>query len=261
VITASPSDLARPARPLFPQANDTEPSLPSKIAELWEVCVLHWPVEPMRAAAVRNLPDLPHIQDPRFELKWDGWRCLAWVGRDGVELQSRQGKSLAKYFPDVCRALAAHIPAGVLLDGELLTWDDGTSRTSFTHLQKRITAGRRLNREIALRPAHLVLFDVLRDSRGRSLLNEPFDTRRRRLQRLLKAAPPQLVLCPQTADIYEAGTWLADTAVAGIEGLVVKAAASKYIPGKAGWIKVKNEMNCIGRNISPARRPSFVLVN
>jgi ATP-dependent DNA ligase len=193
----------------------------------------------MRAAAVRSLPELPRVQDPRFELKFDGWRCLAWVGRDGVELQSRQGRSVTRWFPDVCRALAVHIPAGTLLDGELLCWDAARGRTSFSHLQKRITAGRRLPSEIDANPAHLVLFDVLRDGRGRSLLNEPLQDRRRRLERLLRGAPPQLVLCPQTADPVEAQAWFSDMGVAGVEGLVVKSAASRYLPGQAGWVKVK----------------------
>lgn len=201
--------------------------------------MLRWPVEPMRAAAVRSLPELPRVQDPRFELKFDGWRCLAWVGRDSVELQSRQGRSLTRWFPDVCRALAGHIPAGTLLDGELLSWDTTHGCTSFTHLQRRITAGRRLSAEIDAHPAHLVLFDVLRDGRGRSLLNEPLQARRRRLERLLRGAPPQLVLCPQTADPVEAQVWFSDMGVTGVEGLVVKPAASRYLPGQAGWVKVK----------------------
>ena len=62
--------------------------------------MLRWPVEPMRTAAVRGLADLPRLQDPRFELRWDGWRAMAWVGRDGMELQSRHGRSLTRYFPN-----------------------------------------------------------------------------------------------------------------------------------------------------------------
>ncbi len=67
----------------------------------------------------------------------------------------------------MCQALAQHLPAGVLLDGELLAWDTAKGRTWFTHLQKRIPPGGVWGGRIAAPPAHLVLFDVLRDTRGR----------------------------------------------------------------------------------------------
>ncbi|MEV8510300.1 hypothetical protein AB0368_36480, partial [Actinoplanes sp. NPDC051475] len=71
-------------------------------------------------------------------------------------------------------------------------------------------------------PAHFVACDVLRDARGRELLDQPLAGRRRRLKRLLASACSQLTLCPQTRDEKIARSWLADWSASGIEGLLVK---------------------------------------
>lgn len=104
-------------------------------------------------------------------------------------------------------------------------------------------------------------FDLLQDVRGRELLDHPLSHRRRRLERLLTSAPPQLPICPQTGDEHTARAWSADWSTTGIEGLVVKKQGGTYRPGKIGWTKVKNEMNCIGRNISRTMRLLFALVS
>jgi ATP-dependent DNA ligase len=191
----------------------------------------------MRAAAAAELAS--PAREVAFEPKWDGFRALAWTGRNGAELQSRHGNSLTRYFPDVCRALAEHLPAGLVLDGELVSWDQARGRTSFDQLRRRITAGRGVAREAALRPAHFVAFDLLQDTRDRELLDQPLSRRRRRLERLLSSAPPQLPICPQTADEDVARAWFADWSPTGIEGLVVKETRSVYRPGQIGWAKVK----------------------
>src|SRR3954466_9579540 len=131
-----------------------------------ETMVLRPPLEPMRAAGTRLLPPPRPGGDPRYEMKWDGFRALAWVTGDGVRLQSRHGRDLTRYFPDLTCTMAAHLPARVVLDGEILIWDDNTGRTSFTRLQHRFTAGRRISAEAAAHPAHFVSFDVLQDARG-----------------------------------------------------------------------------------------------
>ena len=78
------------------------------------------------------------------------------------------------------------------MDGELIVWDDACGRTSFAHLRQRLTAGRRLAVEAAGHPAYFVVFDLLQDTGGRVLLDQPLVRRRRRLDRLLADAPPQL---------------------------------------------------------------------
>jgi ATP-dependent DNA ligase len=121
----------------------------------------------------------------------------------------------------------------------VIIWDDQSGRTSFALLQQRFTAGRRLAAEAALHPAHFVAFDMLQDAGGRELLDQPLDRRRRRLQRLLASAPPQLALCPQTSDETTARTWFTDWPATGIEGLLVKPHDGRYQPGETGWVKVK----------------------
>ena len=119
--------------------------------------MLHWPVEPMRAVGTAELPAPSRAKKVVYEPKWDGWRVLAWTHADGVRLQSRHGRDLTAYFPDVCRVLTAHLPPGVVLDGELLAWDAGRGRTAFAQLRRRITAGRGIEREAARHPVHLVV--------------------------------------------------------------------------------------------------------
>jgi ATP-dependent DNA ligase len=126
-----------------------------------------------------------------------------------------------------------------VLDGELIVWDDARGRTSFAHLQQRLTAGRRHPVEAAGHPAYFVVFDLLQDVGGRVLLDQPLARRRRRLDRLLAEAPAQLPLCPQTSDERTARGWWADWAVTGVEGLVVKKPDGRYRPGAVGWVKVK----------------------
>ncbi|UQU68525.1 ATP-dependent DNA ligase [Couchioplanes caeruleus] len=174
-----------------------------------------------------------------YEPKWDGFRSIAWASDEGVRLQSRPGRDLSGYFPELSAALATCLPRRVVLDGELVIWDERAGRTSFDLLQRRFRAGRRVAVEAARHPAHFVAFDMLRDARGHELIDQPLSQRRRRLERLLASAGPEVTLCPQTADEAVAQSWLADWTASGVEGLVVKRSQSQYEPGRAGWIKVK----------------------
>lgn len=221
--------------------------------------VLSWPVDPVRAVAARSVPE-PRGR-PLYEMKWDGFRVTVWRTTSGVRIQSRRGADLTRFVPDLVNPLVELLPARTVLDGELLVWDTQRGRCSFTLLQHRLTAGRRLPEIVRKHPAHLVAFDLLRDGRGVELLDQPLSTRRTKLERLLRGAPPQIAVCPQTDDREVALGWLRDLGVAGVEGIVIKPAASIYRPGAHLWTKVRNEMNCIGRSISLAARSSFALVN
>lgn len=163
------------------------------------VILVRPPVEPMRAVAVRELP-----AGLVYAPKWDGFRALAWVLEGRVLVQSRQLRDLTGYFPEIRRLLRG-LPVGTVLDGELVIWAADRGRTSFTALQGRVTAGRRLAREVRDRPAHNVVFDLLQDDRG-ELTALPLRQRRARLEALLAAAPPHLQLCPQTTSLAEAQT-------------------------------------------------------
>jgi ATP-dependent DNA ligase len=174
-----------------------------------------------------------------YEPKWDGWRAVAFRQADRVVLHSRSGKPLGGYFPEITRPVREHLPAGVVLDGELIVWRPGRERTSFADLQRRVTAGRRVVRMAREHPAHYVIFDVLADSDG-PMLHMRLDERRRRLEALLVDGPPQLALCPQTTDLEVAREWLSSWTAAGVEGVVAKRLDSRYEPGRRGWRKLRS---------------------
>jgi len=200
--------------------------------------VLSWPVDPVRAVSARSVPESGGTP-VAYEMKWDGFRAIVWRTTHGVRIQSRQGADLTRFFPDLLSPLAAALPAKTVLDGELLVWDAQRGRCSFWMLQRRLTAGRGLPEIVRKYPAHLVAFDLLRDGRGVELLDQSLTTRRAKLHRLLRGAPSQIVICPHTGDRAIALRWLRDLGVAGVEGIVIKPAASPYRPGSPMWTKVR----------------------
>ena len=221
------------------------------------------PVAPMLAVAVPVMPGLDgRDRHLRWEPKFDGWRCLAFRRADGVYLQSRAGRPLGGYFPDIAAAVAAAVPAGVVLDGELVIWHQ--ERTSFALLQARVTAGGRLPSEVRAYPAHYVVFDVLQDATGRELLGLPLRERRRILVDLLAHAPAQVALCPQTHILDEATDWLTNWTAVGVEGVVAKLANSRYHPGqRRGWQKYRARCTTeaiIGGVTGTLARPETLLV-
>jgi ATP-dependent DNA ligase len=176
-------------------------------------------------------------------LENDGWRAIAFIGREQVLLQSRSGKPLHRYFPDVISQLALLRP-GTVIDGELVVWNAAAGRTSFAALQQRIVAGRGMADLVAARPAHLVCFDLLEDG-GTELLGEPLVQRRDRLTSVLTGAPAALQLCPQTADFDEARQWISELPPTGVEGVVVKGAETPYRPGQPDWAKFRIYMSAL----------------
>nr|WP_221383402.1 hypothetical protein [Actinoplanes polyasparticus] len=88
-------------------------------------------------------------------LENDGFRAIVWRTADGMRIQSRQGVDLTRFFPDLVVPLAAALPARTVLGGELLVWDIQRGRSSFSLLQRRLTAGRRLTEIVRKHPAHL----------------------------------------------------------------------------------------------------------
>lgn len=199
---------------------------------------LRWPVEPVSAVAARSLPE-PGRTPVAYEMKWDGFRSIVWRTDDGVQIQSRRGANLTRIFPDLVGPLVAALPAKAVIDGEILVWDVEQGRCSFSLLQKRLTAGRRLTEVVRAHPAHVVAFDLLRDGHGVELLDQPLSVRRAKLQRLLRGAPIQVALCPQTSSHKIARSWLEELGVAGVEGIVVKPINGRYLLGSKTWTKVR----------------------
>jgi ATP-dependent DNA ligase len=193
------------------------------------------PVEPMLAKAAAAVPVGAYLYEP----KWDGYRCI--VFRDGaeVELGSRGGKSLTRYFPELVAALVAALPERCVLDGEIVVAVDG--RLDFDRLADRIHPADSRVRQLAERtPASFVAFDVLALGDA-DLTGRPFAERRAVLTGLLSGRHEHVHVTPATDDSTLAQTWFQRFEGAGLDGVVAKPTASRYRPGERAMIKVKHE--------------------
>lgn len=187
---------------------------------------------PIAPALALSRRELPTGEDYAYEIKLDGFRCLAFVDGDSVYLQSRGSKPLQRYFPEL------ELPRGrYVLDGEIVIRDT-SGREEFDSLQQRIhPAESRIKLLSAETPATYVAFDLLACAEE-SLLDQPFAARRSALQRLLAGAPfadAPVELMPSTTDPARAGSWLREA-----EGAIAKLRSAPYDPGKrTGMFKVK----------------------
>ncbi len=197
------------------------------------------PVAVELAKPVRDLPAAGALPGGcRYEPKWDGYRLVVVRDRSGTRLWSKQGRDLTDRFPDVAAAALAQVPAGTVLDGEVVVWNG--ERLDFGLLQRRmVTAPGRMAAQAAAHPASYVAFDLLA-SGGGDLRGRPMRTRRAGLEALAERWAPPLQLSPVTADREEARGWAADLRPLGIEGLVAKGAATRYAGGRREWLKVKS---------------------
>ncbi len=190
----------------------------------------------MEAKLVAQLPDEHGWQ---FEPKWDGFRCLAYrVGMD-VELQSKSGKSLARYFPDIVAALRVLPQDRFVLDGELAILAGGA--LSFDALQNRLhPAESRVRKLVAEAPAMFVLFDCLATALDGSLIEAPLSHRRTALERFFASLgdQPSLRLTPYTRDPATARGWL-KKARGSLDGVIAKRLDGPYLPGERAMLKVK----------------------
>ena len=191
-------------------------------------------LEPMEAKLVEVLPEEPGWQ---FEPKWDGFRCLVFKQGGDVALQSKSGKPLARYFPEVAAAIAALPVEQAVLDGELLI--PLGDALSFEALQMRLhPAESRVRRLAAETPAQLMLFDCLWSLEG-ALTARPLAERRAALEAFHAAhGSAMLRLSPATRDARIARRWL-DSAGGALDGVVAKRLDQAYQPGERAMLKVK----------------------
>jgi ATP-dependent DNA ligase len=189
----------------------------------------------MLARLSRELPEGSLVYEP----KWDGFRCMAFCGPEGVDLRSRHGKPFARYFPEIADALATLSARHVVLDGELLVVVDG--RLDFAALMGRLHPARSRVAELAARtPAAFVAFDLLAVD-DRDLRDRPFHERRAALEELFAGARPPLHLTPASRDPAVARDWLRRFQGGGLDGVVAKPESLPYQPGRRGWVKVKHD--------------------
>ena len=186
---------------------------------------------PVKPQLARSAADLPEGDGWRYEPKLDGFRKIAFKDGDGVYLQSRGGKDMNRYFPDVVSQVEAMPVDRVVLDGEMLVVVDGVQE--FDMLSQRIhPAASRVKMLAEETPAAYVAFDLLADGEG-DLLALPYSERRERLE-ALDLGPVELT--PTTGDRDAARTWLTGSS----EGAVAKEAAAAYLPGeRKGMVKIK----------------------
>ena len=197
---------------------------------------------PVTVALARSEPSIPVPSSlpggALYELKWDGYRVAVVRDDAGARLWSRQGKELTDRFPDLAAAVVEQVQPGTVLDGEAVVWN-GT-RLDFDLLQRRLVNNpRKVVAMAAMDPASLMAFDVIALG-AKDRRRVPLRERRQLLEELAESWTPPLQLSPVTGDEATARRWMADYRPAGIEGLVVKAADSKYMPGRRTWIKVKS---------------------
>ena len=192
------------------------------------------PVKPMLAKSVARIPPGMH-----YEAKWDGFRAI--VFRDGgeVELGSRTGKPLTRYFPELVEALKERVPERCVLDGEIVIARDG--RLDFDALSERIHPAESRVRTLAERtPASFVAFDLLALA-DESLLDVPLGDRRALLERALSGATAPVHLAPATTDIEVAQRWFEQYEGAGLDGVVAKPLALGYRQDERAMFKIKHE--------------------
>ncbi|MFJ6663221.1 ATP-dependent DNA ligase [Streptomyces sp. NPDC091383] len=192
------------------------------------------PVKPMLAKAVASIPPGMH-----YEAKWDGFRAI--VFRDGaeIELGSRTGKPLTRYFPELVEALRERVPGRCVLDGEIVIARDG--HLDFDALTERIHPAASRVRTLAERtPASFVAFDLLALD-DHSLLDAPLTDRRALLDRALAGATPPVHLAPATTDLAVAERWFERYEGAGLDGIVAKPLDLRYRQDERAMFKIKHE--------------------
>jgi ATP-dependent DNA ligase len=186
------------------------------------------PIQPQLA---RSAKELPEGEGWRYEPKWDGFRTIAFKDGEDVHLQSRGGRPMNRYFPEVVDQIRELPAKRAVIDGEVIVVVDGVQE--FDLLSQRIhPAASRVERLAKETPARFVAFDLLADG-SRSLVDLPYEKRRERLGKVVHAP---VELTPMTDDLEGAGQWLTGVS----EGVIAKEADAPYRPGeRTGMVKVK----------------------
>src|SRR6266850_102255 len=193
------------------------------------------PIEPMLA---KLMEEVPQDGDFLFEPKWDGFRAIVFRDRDGVFIQSRALRPLDRYFPELHDVLLEQLPAGLVLDGEIVM--PTPHGLDFGGLQMRLhPAASRVEKLAKAMPTAFVAFDLLALD-GKSVLTEPQEDRRAKLEKLFKKMRKPLYLTPMTRDHAVAVDWLKRFEGAGLDGVVAKPATAAYQPGKRAMLKIKH---------------------
>ena len=196
------------------------------------------PIEPMETRLAQQIP----LGDEWiYEPKWDGFRCVAFRSGDDVELESKSGQSLTRYFPEIVAALRAVAALRFVVDGELFV-ESGAGFDFDALLQRIHPAASGVLRLSLSTPAKYAVFDLLVDEKNEPWFERPLARRRPALEAFARrnfAGDTAIVVSPATADAEVARTWLAGTA-ARLDGVIAKRLDAAYDFGRRdAVVKVK----------------------
>jgi ATP-dependent DNA ligase len=196
------------------------------------------PIAPMEALSVEEIPRGAGWQ---YEPKWDGFRCLAFRNQKDIYLQSKAEKPLARYFPEIVRAMSELSAHFLVFDGELVIPKSG--RLDFDQLLQRIhPAESRIRKLSSEHPALFIAFDLLEDERGNALLDQPLAERRSLLEKFARRhlqSEGLIRLSPATTRLAQAETWFRSVG-GSLDGVIAKRRDSPYRAGERdAMVKVK----------------------
>lgn len=196
------------------------------------------PVSPMLAKTVPSIPP-----GASYEPKWDGFRSICFRDRDEVEIGSRNGRPMTRYFPELVAAIRAELPERCVIDGEIVVATD--HGLDFAAVQQRIhPADSRVRMLAQTTPASFIAFDLLA-SGDDDYTRRSFSERRAALVDAVAASgastAPSIHITPATTDLQTAQRWFEEFEGAGLDGVVAKPLTLTYQPDRRVMFKIKHE--------------------
>jgi ATP-dependent DNA ligase len=204
----------------------------------FESLALQPPIEPMET---RHADRIPSGSQWLYEPKWDGFRCVAFRCGPDVELESKSGQSLTRYFPEIVSALASLPARRFVMDGELVI-ESGAGFDFDALLQRIHPAASRVRLLSQQTPARYIVFDLLVDERNGALYDRALSQRRSRLELFAQrcfSSGAAIALSPATGDREIAAGWLSGS-VARLDGVIAKRTDAAYAFGsREAAMKIK----------------------
>ena len=198
--------------------------------------------QPLLPMLAKRVDAIPEADTWSFEPKWDGFRAVIFRDGNNLLIQSRDGKPLDRYFPELQAPLRDQLPQRCVMDGEIVIARGGG--LDFDALSLRLHPAASRNKLLAQQtPASIVFFDLMQVD-DHDLRDAPFRERRARLESVLCHASAPLHLTPATLDRSVARDWFVRFEGAGLDGVIAKPLDGPYTPDKRTMLKIKHERDC-----------------